>query len=394
MRIRNALYFDHHSTTPVDPKVLHEMLPLWQDSFGNPHSSDHAFGWAAMRAVEHAAAKVGALLGCDGDEIIFTSGATEANNLALFGLAHSELGAKRHRILLNPIDHKSILAAGRALLQQGFVVETLRVSRDGLVDVNDLRSRIGPDVLLVSIGLVNSEIGVIQNLAEIASVVRESGTFLHCDAAQAPCAMDCRRVAAAADLVSLSAHKIYGPQGVGALYVRRDLQPSLRPQIYGGGQQNNIRSGTLPVALCAGFGAAADLLAGETAEAERRRIAALRDTLLEGLAELSWPIVLNGAAAPRHPGNANILFEGVSAEDLLGVLQPGLAASTGSACISGTPEPSYVLRAIGLDNEQAASSVRFCIGRFTTEKDVRDAVTLIAEGLAKIAPHIATTAAE
>lgn len=394
MRIGNTIYLDHHATTPVAPEILHEMLPFWKDSFGNPHSSEHAFGWAAMRAVEDAAAKVATLLKCDADEIVFTSGATEANNLALLGIAQSDLGTKRRRILLSPIDHKSILAAGRALQRTGFLVDSLKVDGDGLIDIEDFRARIGPDVLLVSVGHVNSEIGVIQNLGMIAPILRGCGALLHCDAAQSPCAVPLDQLAGLADLISLSSHKMYGPQGIGALYVGRDHQAYLQPQIHGGGQQRNLRSGTLPVALCVGFGAAAGLLVKDAATAERGRLGELRDRFVEKLTELSWPIAVNGPARHRHPGNANIRFEGVAAEDLLSVLQPRLAASTGSACSSGTPEPSYVLRAIGLTYEEAASSVRFCIGRFTTENDIRDAVALIADGLTKIDRRPAMTAAE
>jgi cysteine desulfurase len=381
MRIGNTIYLDHHATTPVDPRVLAKMAPHFNESFGNANSVDHVLGWAAARVIEEAATQVAGLIRCDADEIIFTSGATEANNLALIGLSGSSLARTRRRVLLGSTDHKSVLATGRFLEERGFIVAQLRVDPEGLFDFEQLREELKDGALVVSISLVNSEIGTIQNLQDISTMARQHGALVHCDAAQAPCAMNMHEVAEQADLVSLSAHKIYGPKGIGALYIRRDIQRLIAPIIHGGGQQRNLRSGTLPTPLCVGFGAAAALLTGPEADKERDRIRRLRDLFLKELGKLSWPISLNGSACSRHPGNANIQFQGSSAEDLLAALQPQLAASTASACTSGILEPSHVLRGIGLSEDQAASSVRFCIGRYTTDTEIRDAVVLISEGL-------------
>jgi cysteine desulfurase len=384
MRIGQTIYLDHNATTPVDPRVLARMLPFFGEKFGNPHSVDHAFGWEAARAVEEAAAHVAGLIRADVDEVIFTSGATEANNLALLGLIAGRVETKRCRVLLTSIDHKSSLALGRAMEQRGFVVTLLRVDKAGHLDLEHLSEQLQGDVLLLSICLVNSEIGTIQNLSEAASLVRPYEVLVHCDAAQAPCAINVNNLTDWADLISLSAHKMYGPKGIGALYVRRSVQHLIEPIIYGGGQQRNLRSGTLPTPLCVGFGAAAELLNPIVGEQERERVRQLRDLFVNELLQLPWPVALNGDMTFRHPGNANLRFEGFSAEDLLGVLQPRLAASTGSACTSGISEPSYVLRAIGLSYEQAAASIRFCVGRYTTDADIREAVGLLSESLQKI----------
>lgn len=385
MRIGNTIYLDHQATTPVDSQVLGKMLPYFSNSFGNPHSAEHALGWASSRAVEDSRAQVAALIRADADEIVFTSGATEANNLALLGLAASAPARQRRHVLIGSMDHKSTLAVGRVLEDRGFVVAHLRVDSDGHFDLEDLLAKINPAVLVVSICLVNSEIGTIQNVSQIHAIAREHGVLLHCDAAQAPCAIDMSRLGDMADLISLSAHKMYGPKGIGALYIRRQLQRFIEPIIHGGGQQSNLRSGTLPTPLCVGFGAAAELIAKSDASEERARIRRQRDLFLGRLFKLPWPITSNGGHGDsRHPGNANVRFAGFSGHDLLGVLQPNLAASTGSACASGIPEPSHVLRAIGLTNEQASASVRFCIGRHTTDVDIHDAVELISGALSQM----------
>lgn len=383
MRIGNIIYLDHHSTTATDRRVLAEMLPHWGESFGNPHSVDHSLGWASAKAVERAASQVATLIGAESDEVIFTSGATEANNLAFFGLANGAAVSNRNAVLLVATDHKSSLAAGRALEARGLTVRILPVDTDGRIDLDTLTANLDERTLLVSMSLVNSEVGVIQDLQSISALVRAQGAMLHCDAAQAPCAMDMHQAARACDLLSLSAHKIYGPKGIGALFIRRDLQPNIQPLILGGGQQRNLRSGTLPTPLCVGFGVAATLL--RDASAEREQVGRLRDLLLSELRKLPWPVVLNGSLRDRHPGNLNVRFEGFSAEDLIATLQPGVAASTGSACMSGIPEPSHVLRAMGLSYEQASSSLRFCVGRNTTEADVLDAAARISGALEQMA---------
>ncbi len=382
MKIGQTIYLDHQATTPVESQVLKEMIPYFEESFGNPHSADHVLGWAAARAVDESAEKIASLIGADRDEIIFTSGATEANNLALMGLARRAAGGKRRRILYSAIEHKCVLATGHVLKDQlGYQVDLLPVDKDGCVMVSALQDTLDEDVLLVSIMAVNNEIGTIQMMEEISRIVNSVGAVLHCDGAQAPCAVDLRSLGGLVHMLSLSAHKMYGPKGIGALFVRRELQDRIEPLIYGGGQQGNLRSGTVPTALCVGMAAAAELLNREENEVVRR----LRDRFIEGLGQLRWPIKLNGpAGSNRHPGNANMQFKGFSASDILSVLQPRIAASTGSACTSGTPEPSYVLRAIGLSEEEAGASIRFSIGRHTTASDIDEAVSLIAQALLKL----------
>jgi cysteine desulfurase len=384
MRIGKVIYFDHQATTPVDPEVLARMQPFFGDKFGNPHSSEHTLGWESARAIEESAAQLARLIGADPDEVIFTSGATEANNLALLGLTARSPARMRRGVMLGSADHKSTLAVGRVLQERGFEVSYMRVDAGGYVDLDELRASVNPSTLVVSVCAVNSEIGTVQNLAQIGKIVRQHGVLLHCDAAQAPCAVNVSALAEVADLVSLSAHKMYGPKGIGALYIRRSVQRFVEPIIHGGGQQSNLRSGTIPTPLCVGFGAAAELLMQRGTE-ERARIGEGRDLLMQLLAELPWPIVLNGPAlSERHPGNANIRFEGFSAQDLVAVLQPSLAISTGSACASGTPEPSHVLRAIGLSGDQASASVRFCLGRYSRPADIREAVELISRALKQL----------
>ena len=383
MKIFNTIYLDHQATTPVDPRVLAEMTPYFGDSFGNPHSSDHRFGWDSARAVENAAARVARLVGVDAGEIVFTSGATESNNLALLGLGRRAASGKRRRILLSAIEHKCVLAAGRVLEDQyGFTIDTIPVDKEGLIDLSALEDSLDDDVLAVSVMAVNNEIGAIQNTAEISRLVRDCGALFHSDAAQAPVAMNLEGIGRQTDLLSLSAHKMYGPKGIGVAVISRHLQGQIEPLIYGGGQQNGLRSGTVPVPLCVGMGAAAELLTAD--EAEERRAALRRRTaaFVEKLKSLSWPVSTNGPTGhTRHPGNANICFAGFVAHDILGALQPRLAASTGSACTSGILEPSHVLRAIGLDSDGAESSIRFSLGFGTSDEDEACAAlaALIAE---------------
>ena len=378
----NSIYADYQATTPVDPRVIEDMDPYWRHAFGNPHSSDHARGWQAEQAVQEAAASVAGLIGADGDEIVFTSGATEANNLALLGLARRSLPG-RTRILVSAIEHKCVLATARSLaMRDDFAFETIAVDSEGFVDLESLKNQLDESVLLISIMAVNNEIGTIQDIPTIAETVASWGAPLHCDAAQAPCAMDMSNIAAHADLVSLSGHKMYGPQGIGALYVRRHLQERVEPLIYGGGQQNGLRSGTVPLPLCVGFGAAARLLADGSGRKERDTIACRRDRFVELLRSAGAPVATNGPAMHgRHPGNANLRFGGFDAQDILGVLQPGLAAATGAACTTGMPEPSHVLRAIGLSAEECDASIRFSFGRFTTDDEIDEAAELVMTAL-------------
>ena len=387
MGISETIYLDHQATTPVDQQVLDRMLPYFRESFGNPHSADHSVGWKSSLAVEQAAAQVADLLGADPDEVIFTSGATEANNMALLGPARRVHPASRkRRFLLSDIEHKCVLAAGRVISDQlGLPVEHKPVDQEGRVLLASLEDALDDEVLAVSIMAVNNEIGTIQDIQKISELVRNAGAIFHCDAAQAPISMDLREIAEHVDLLSLSAHKMYGPKGIGALYVRRELQDRLEPLIYGGGQQNGLRSGTVPTALCVGMGAAAELLSGGEAMQKRSLLRQRRDRFLDKLAGLPWSIRLNGPTGEaRHPANANICFEGFFAQDILQVLQPHLAASTGSACTSGIPEPSHVLKAIGLSPEDAEASIRFSLGFDTTDTDIDDAVNLIDNALVKL----------
>jgi cysteine desulfurase len=384
MKIDGIIYLDHQATSPLDSTVLSEMMPYFEGCFGNPHSGDHAVGWRASQAVDRAAAEIAHLIGADADEIIFTSGATEANNLALFGLAREGVARKRQRILVSAIEHKCVLEIGRALAAEyGFTIEHLPVDTTGRLDLDALESSISGDAFLVSVMAANNEIGTIQDIERISKIAAAAGAYFHCDAAQAACAMDVSRMADHADFISLSGHKLYGPSGIGALFARRNLQPFMRATILGGGQQNGLRSGTLPTALCVGFGAAARIVASEEYRLHRDQLARLRDSFLEQLQNLPCKVWVNGPLSPelKHPGNLNVGFEGISAADLLNRLQPALAASTGSACTSGIPEPSHVLRAIGLDDERAASSVRFSLGKETTANDIKEAVALIEQAV-------------
>ena len=386
MEIRNTIYLDYQATTPVDSRVLAEMAPYHSEYFGNPHSSDHCLGWDSARAVEDAAARIGRMIGADADEIVFTSGATESNNLALLGLGRRAVGGKRRRILLSAIEHESVLSVGRALADRcGFVVETIPVNGEGLVAPSALDAMLDDDVLAVSVMAVNNEIGAIQDIEAIAQRARKWGAIFHCDAAQAPVAMNLDRAARRADLISLSSHKMYGPKGVGVAFIARDLHDRIEPLIYGGGQQDGLRSGTLPTPLCVGMAAAADLLAGDSAEQRRADLRRKRDAFVAKLSALPWPTALNGPEGrTSHPGNANIRFRGFCAQDILSTLQPRLAASTGSACSSGVLGPSHVLKAIGLDVEDAESPVRFSLGFGTSDEDIEEAAGLLAETLTKL----------
>lgn len=377
-----TIYADNQATTPVDPRVQDKMDPFWGKSFGNPHSSDHIVGWRASEAVREAAESVAGLIGADADEVVFTSGATESNNLALQGLTRRAPDG-RDRILVSAIEHKCVLAATRALAQnQGITVETIPVDQDGFVDFDALEKLVDERVLLASVMAVNNEVGTIQDIPRTAELLTSHGVLFHCDAAQAPCAMNMSELAAHADLISLSAHKFYGPQGIGALYIRRDLKDSIEPMIYGGGQQEGLRSGTVPMPLCVGMGAAAEIIASDEGKQELERVAALRDSFIRLLEEGEIPIAVNGPVGQcRHPGNANICFEGCDAQDILGVLQPRLAASTGAACTTGIPEPSHVLRALGLSDAQSEASIRFSFGRFTTHEEIEATARLVNEAL-------------
>ncbi len=384
MRKGKILYLDHQATTPVDERVLQRMIPYFGAKFGNPHSADHAVGWKSSRAVADSAAQIAALIGADADEIIFASGATEANNLALLGLAGRRADRRRNRVLVSAIEHKSVLAAADALKDRGYRVEAVPVDTEGRVSVRALEDALDDSVLSVSIMVVNNEIGTIQDVRSLSMLARSAGAVFHADAAQAPLAMEIGALAEDADLVSLSGHKMLGPPGIGVLYVRRALQERIEPLVYGGGQQNGLRSGTVPLPLCVGMGAAAELLRGDQVREARAAMRKRRDRFVEKLRNLPWGITVNGAAAERrHPGNANVCFHGFSAHDILNALQPALAASTGSACTSGIPAPSHVLKAIGLSSDDAEASIRFSLGFTSRDEDIDAAIDLIAEALGR-----------
>lgn len=386
MKINNTIYLDHQATTPVDPRVLAEMTPFFSDLFGNPHSVDHSIGWRAAQAIDEAANHVARLIGADADEIVFTSGATEANNLALLGLGRHEAQGKRKRILVSAVEHKCVLEIGRILQEHlDYRIEFLPIDSAGFVDLDSLKKTLADDVLAVSIMAVNNEIGTIQDIPKLSEIIKSYGALFHCDAAQAPCAIDLRHFSQFVDLLSLSGHKMYGPQGIGTIFIRRDIQDRIEPLVYGGGQQRNLRSGTVSVPLCVGMGAAAMLFESNEAIEERTMLRRRTEEFVHKLISLQWPISLNGPGSEqRHPGNANICIAGFDAHDILGALQPHLAASTGSACTSGIPEPSHVLRAIGLSSDEAEASIRFSIGRKTTDTDLEEAVALIDKSLSRL----------
>ena len=387
-----TIYADYQATAPLDPRVAEQMAPYWREEFGNPHSNDHVIGWKAAEAVRTAATSVAGLIGADPDEVVFTSGATEANNLALLGLAR-RASSDRRRILVSAIEHKCVLAAARSLTErEGFSVETIPVDGEGFVNLNALEAMVDEEVLVVSVMAVNNEIGTIQDIEGISRVLLPHGVLFHCDAAQAPCAMDMTSFASHADLISLSGHKVYGPKGIGALYIRRDVQGRIEPIIYGGGQQAGLRSGTVPTPLCVGMAAAVDILRSPEGPEERKCVARQRDSFVRLLQESIPSVTVSGPmGARRHPGNANLRFDGLVAQDILGSLQPHLAASTGAACTSGIPEPSHVLSALGLNTVEAESSIRFSFGRFTKDEEIGEAASLVARAVNSWTPQELTS---
>lgn len=371
-----AIYLDHQATTPVDPRVLDAMVPWFSETFGNAHSGQHAWGRQAADAVERAREQVAGLIGAAAREIVFTSGATESNNLAIKGAVRF---ARRHgrgnHIVSAVTEHKCVLESCVAMTEEGASVTLLEVSAGGLVDVAALADAIGDETVLVSVMAVNNEIGVIQPLAEIGALCRERGVLFHTDAAQAAGKIDLDVEAMQIDLLSISGHKMYAPKGVGALYVRRRPRARLLAEISGGGQERGLRSGTLAVPLVVALGEAAAIAKDEW-QTEGERLAGLRADMLERLRARLPDLFVNGSTENRVPGNLNLGFPGVDAEALMAEL-PELAISTGSACTSASVEPSYVLRALGLNDADAGASVRIGFGRFTTETDIAAAADMI-----------------
>jgi cysteine desulfurase len=376
----NPIYLDYSATTPVDPRVVDVMLPYLRQDFGNPASRSHAYGWKAEEAVETAREHVAALVNCDAKEIVWTSGATESINLAIKGAAHFYKEKGRHVITVKT-EHKATLDTCRELEREGFEVTYLDVNENGLIDWDVLTAAIRPDTVLISVMYVNNEIGVIQDIPRIGEFCREKGILFHVDSAQATGKVVIDLQAIKVDLMSFSAHKTYGPKGVGALYVRRKPRIRIEAQIHGGGHERGMRSGTLPTHQIVGMGEAFRIARQEMA-AENERMRALRDRLWKGLSEIE-AVYLNGDLEHRVPHNLNVSFNYVEGESLLMGIKD-VAVSSGSACTSASLEPSYVLRALGRSDELAHSSIRFSVGRFTTEQDVDFTVALLKEKVAKL----------
>jgi len=379
-QIKLPVYMDYQSTTPLDPRVFKEMVPYFSEKFGNPHSRSHQFGWEAEEAVEDARKQIADLINADPREIIFTSGATESNNLAIKGVAHFYKKQKDH-IITAVTEHKCVLDTCRHLEQEGFKVTYLPVDAQGFINLEELKSAITERTVLVSILAVNNEIGTIQPLKEIGKICRERGVFFHTDAAQAfgKIPLDIKDMQI--DLLSISGHKIYGPKGIGALLVGRNPRVRLEALINGGGQERGMRSGTLPTPMIVGLGAATRI-AKEEMSAEHKRIKALSDKFINAI--LAIPHThLNGDRTSRIPGNINISFAGIEGESMIGAIK-NIAVSSGSACTSASLEPSYILRAIGVDEELAHTSIRFGFGRFTTEEEVDYAIDCLTKAITRL----------
>jgi cysteine desulfurase len=384
-RPNQPVYLDNQATTRCDPRVVQAMLPFFSEDYGNPHSIEHVMGRKAEEAVERARAQVAALLGADEKEIIFTSGATEANNIAIKGAARFAVGADdpRRRIITVVTEHKCVLEAVADLAAEGFEPVVLPVRADGLLDPDELRHALSIPTLLVSVMAVNNETGVVQDIAGLAAIAKQAGALFHTDLAQAVGKIPMDLSGWKVDLASISGHKLYGPKGVGALYVRRRPRVRLTPLFSGGGQERGLRSGTLPTPLIVGLGAACDLAAAEMG-AEAERIADLRRRLLDRLSGDIPGLRINGSLQARIAGNLNVTFPSASAIALMQAM-PDLCVSTGSACSSAEVEPSYVLRAMGLSDGAAASTLRIGIGRFTSAADIDYAAAALAAAHAAVA---------
>lgn len=379
-QLKLPIYLDYSATTPIDPRVAEVMIPYLTEKFGNPASRSHPFGWDAEAAVENARVEVAKLVGCDAKEIVWTSGATESNNLALKGAAQFYKTKGKHLITVKT-EHKAILDTMRELERQGFEVTYLNVLENGLIDLEALKAAIRPDTILVSVMFVNNEIGVIQDIPAIGELCREKGILFHVDAAQATGKVDINLDKLKVDLMSFSAHKTYGPKGIGALYIRRKPRVRLEAQMHGGGHERGFRSGTLATHQIAGMGEAFRI-ARMDMHAENERIRMLRDRLWQGIQDME-EVYINGDVEQRVPHNLNVSFNFVEGESLIMAIKD-LAVSSGSACTSASLEPSYVLRALGRNDEMAHSSIRFTIGRFTTEEEIDYAIKLLKEKIGKL----------
>ncbi len=379
--IHLPIYLDYQATTPLDPRVLDAMMPYFTGKFGNPHSRSHSFGWEAEEAVEAAREEVAKLIGADPREVIFTSGATESNNLAIKGVAQFNKD-RRNEIVTVVTEHKCVLDTCRHLEQEGFKVTYLPVQQNGLIDLDELRAAVTDKTVLVSVMAVNNEIGVVQPLAEIAKIAHEKGAYFHTDAAQGVGKIPLDVNAMGIDLMSISGHKIYGPKGIGALFVRRKPRVRLVAQMNGGGQERGMRSGTLSPALCVGIGEACRI-AREEMTADNERIRHLAHKFYETVKAKLPDIYVNGDLEQRIPGNLNLSFAYVEGESLIMGIKD-LAVSSGSACTSASLEPSYVLRALGVEEELAHTSIRFGFGRFTTEAEIDYAADTIVKRVSKL----------
>lgn len=376
------IFMDYQSTTPMDPRVLESMMPYFTEKFGNCHSTDHEFGWEAIDAVEESRAKIARLINCNPKEIIFTSGATESNNTAIKGVV--DFYKKNHNhVIISTIEHKCVINTARYLLgKKDIELSYISVKKNGIIDLNELKKLITKKTLLVSIIMISNEIGTIQPIAEIGKMCKEAGVLFHTDAAQAfgkiPIDVNEMNI----DLMSISAHKIYGPKGIGALYVRSKPKIRITPLLHGGRQEKGMRSGTLPVPLVVGFGAAAEIAEKEMKE-EHNKLSFLFNRFYNQIMQKIPCVLLNGDKKERFPGNINFSFTGVEAESLMGAIN-NVAVSAGSACTSDSLEPSYVLRAIKVDENLIHTSLRFGMGRFTTKEDVDYVVELLEKAVEKL----------
>ncbi len=381
MTVHTPIYLDYSATTPVDPRVAEKMIPYITEHFGNPASRSHPFGWTAEQAVEEARDEVAKLVNADPREIVWTSGATESNNLAIKGAANFYSGTKGKHIITVQTEHKAVIDAVRELERQGFTATYLAPEPNGLIDLEKFKAAIRPDTVLASVMLVNNEIGVIQDITAIGNICRENNVIFHVDAAQATGKVEIDLENLPVDLMSFSAHKTYGPKGIGALYVRRKPRIRIEAQMHGGGHERGMRSGTLATHQIVGMGEAFRIARLEM-KAENLQIRRLRDRLLSGLEEID-EVYVNGDMHQRVPHNLNISFNFVEGESLIMAVK-NIAVSSGSACTSASLEPSYVLRALGRSDELAHSSIRFSIGRFTTEEDVDYTIALMKSKIGKL----------
>ncbi len=379
--LKFPIYLDYQSTTPMDPRVIDAMVDCMKNDFGNPHSRTHSLGWRAEELVEIARKKVADLINADPKEIFFTSGATESNNIAIKGVARFNASSGKNHIVTISTEHKCVINSVRDLEQEGFSATFLSVKENGLVDLEQLEKAITDKTCLVSVMGVNNEIGVIQPLAEIGEICRKKGAFFHTDCAQAfgkiPLDVEAMKI----DLMSISGHKIYGPKGIGAIYIRRKPRVRIKPIFSGGGQERGIRSGTVPTPLAVGLGVAAEIAKNEM-QKDHDHIKKLSDRLYDAVTKLTH-VYLNGDREKRIPGNLNFSFAGIEGESMIMAIKD-LAVSSGSACTSSSLEPSYVLHSLGVEDELAHTSIRFGIGRFTTEKEIDYAISLLEEKVNKL----------